>query len=253
MVWRAVHSVILGIVAPGVLDYGLFQKLHNSLVVFCFNLNFQGVNRTIGAIRCSYLYSSIGSKVAPKFAQVLTIVVMDNQHGVVHILLHRVYKVGKHKVKGILQAPYTAKEGELPVVSLKANQRDPRPIQCTGLFGLWINHGNIGAGGCIVVNLKRAIFPDKALNTAGVENFNFFNNALVAFFVIFVNGEKVHGTIKISVCGIAPKRQHLVRREHSKRECAIVCIIREYPRLAARQCLFGHNTQCALRLMPKHF
>ena len=58
---------------------------------------------------------------------------------------------------------------------------------------------------------------------------------------------------KISVCGIAPKRQHLVRREHSKRECAIVCIIREYPRLAARQCLFGYNTQCALRLMPKHF
>ena len=233
MVWRTVQPVILGIVAPGVLDYGLFQKLHNGLVVFGFYLNFQGVNRTIGAVRCPYLNSTVCGKVAPKFAQVLTVIVVYNQHGVVHILLHRVYKVGKHKVKGILQAPHTAEEGELPVVGLKANQGDPRPIQRTGLLGFGINHGNIGAGGCIVVNLKRAIFPDKTLNAACVENLHLFNNALVAFFVIFVNGEKVHGTIKIGVCGIAPERQHLVRREHCKGKRALIRIVREHPRLAA--------------------
>ena len=175
---------------------------------------------------------------------------MEHEDRITHILLHTVKEIGKHKVKGILQTLYTAKQGLLSVVVLKANKRDALPVVCGGL-AFFVKHGEVGAGGGIIIHHQGIILPDITINATAVDNFNLEHNLLLVVFVVDINGEKMHRTIEYGVLGVSPKGQNILGGEHCKSKLVFI-VVREHPHLAAGQGSFGNDADHTHNLFVKH-
>ena len=75
----------------------------------------------------------VGRQVVPELAQVLPVVVFQDEDGVPGVLLHVVGKVREHGVDPILQGLDPAEQGDLLLVVLKGDEWDAGPVKFLGL------------------------------------------------------------------------------------------------------------------------
>ena len=104
LVWVTTHAFIFGIITSGVLNDGILEQGQQGLVVFSVDGDFQSVHAALSSLIGPHLDGTIGGQVAAECAQVLTVIVLDDQDGGVDVLLHLVGKVAQDVVVGILEA-----------------------------------------------------------------------------------------------------------------------------------------------------
>ena len=151
LVGVAVHSFVFGIIASGVFNDSILEHLEQHLIVFGVHIDFQRVHAAVRALIGAYLDSTIGGKVFTKTAQVLTIIVFDDQDGGVDVLLHLVGKVAEDVVVSILEALGLGQKRDFMVRALKAHKRDAFPVIAFNLARFGVSHRCIwsGVGTCI--------------------------------------------------------------------------------------------------------